>query len=108
MRPALFITLFLAVTAPMPAAAQVSGAIVIGGFPLAGIIAIGPVHHVRTYLPTPRIVVVERYRAPRVIVVERWDRGRHYGHVSRGKARGVIWYDGHRRGLVEVEVRERR
>lgn len=87
-------------------AAQVSGAIIIGGGPVGGVITIGQPVIVR---PRERVVVVERYPPPRVIVVERWKRHRH--HPRHFVRRVVYWdrrydrfYERHRPGLIQVAV----
>ena len=95
---------------PLDADAQVRGTIIIGGYPVGGVIRIGE--------PAPRyprrVVVVER-EAPRVIVVERWKKHKHNRHCGHERYRHrVIYYDRYDRvyyerprpGLVELQVYE--
>lgn len=99
---------------PRATEAQVSGAIVIGGWPVGGIITIGAPH--RFPVPARRVVFVERFRPDRVIVVERWYPSRHERRFDPHRYhRRVIWYDGHggryydraRPGLRRIDVYER-
>ena len=95
---------------PLRAEAQVRGTIIIGGYPIGGVIRIGE--------PVPRyprrVVVVER-DAPRVVVVEKWKRHKHSKHCRYERyrerviyydRRGHVYYDRYRPGLVEREVLE--
>lgn len=98
---------------PFDADAQVRGTIIIGGYPVGGVIRIGE--------PVPRyprrVVVVER-EAPRVVVVERWKKHKHNRHCHHDRYRQrVIYYDRYdhvyydrydrrRPGLVELQVYE--
>jgi hypothetical protein len=108
MRITLLLTLAGLILLPLPADAQVRGAIIIGGYPVGGIIYIG--EPVPSY---PRRVVIVAPTRPRVLVVEHWKRHRHdrYCHHDHDR-RQVVWYDRseggyydrYRRGLVEIEV----
>jgi hypothetical protein len=95
----------------VPVEAQVSGAIIIGGGPLGGIITFGERRPV-----VRKVVVVERH-APRVIVVERLHPRRHRYHPAwryrGGHERVIVYYDlrqrvyydrPYRPGLVALEV----
>jgi hypothetical protein len=76
--------------------AQVSGAVVIGGGPVGGVVVFG----------RPQVVV---QRHPRVIVIDRYDR---HKHNHRKFERRVVYYDRgydryfdhYRPGLIEVAV----
>lgn len=84
---------------PARSDAQVSGAVVIGGGPVRGVVTVG----------AP--VVVERHVYPRVVVVERWHK---HKHVHKHKhyvqrvvyydRRAHVYYDHYRPGLIEVPV----
>jgi hypothetical protein len=95
---------------PAGADAQVRGTIIIGGYPVGGVIRIGE--------PAPRyprrVVIVER-EAPRVIVVEKWKKHRHdrYCRHDRHRTRVIyydrhdhVYYDRYRPGLVEIDAWE--
>ena len=95
---------------PLRAEAQIRGTIIIGGYPVGGVIRIGE--------PAPRyprrVVVIER-EAPRVVVVERWKGHRHnrhcrheqrQGHVIYYDRRDHVYYDRFRPGLAELDVYE--
>ena len=84
---------------PARSEAQVSGAVVIGGGPVRGVVTVG----------AP--VVVERHVYPRVVVVERWHKHKHF-HKHKHYVRRVVYYDRrahvyydrYRPGLIEVET----
>jgi hypothetical protein len=112
--PAVLLTALLAL--PAPAAAQVSGEIALGGYPIGGWIRFGerPRYvEVVPYRPRGgRIVIVER-QAPRMVVLERWHRHKHDRHCRHdGLHRRIIYYDRYgdryydryRPGLIRVEV----
>jgi len=115
--PASAILLAALAFGPAPAHSQVTAHIRIAGLPIGGVIRIGERRPVVVVAPRARgrrVVVVDgrRYREPRVIYVEsrRHRRDRHSRH-DRYERRVVYYdryedryYDGYRRGLVEVEV----
>lgn len=114
MRLALVIGAAMLGALPQATEAQVSGAIVIGGWPVGGVITIAVPH--RVIVPARRVVILERYVPARVIVVERWYPSRHERRFdSHRYHRRIVWYDGPggryydraRPGLRRIEVYER-
>jgi len=88
--------------APLRTEAQVSGTIIISGLPLGGVVQFGHPRYGSYWRPRPHA---------QVVVVERWPKHRH-GNDWRHQERRSVWYDrydgtyydGYRRGLVEVQV----
>jgi hypothetical protein len=90
------------VLAPLRTEAQVSGTIVISGLPVGGFVRFA--HPWHGYYGRP-------HRYAQVVVVERWPKHRHrndWRHLERRTLwydrHDGIYYDGYRRGLVEVQV----
>jgi hypothetical protein len=92
---------------PARSSAQVSGAVVIGGGPIGGVVTFG---HPVVVRPRGYVVVPRYYPPARIVVVERYrkHRGHHWGRNDRRVVyydRGArIYYDRYRPGLYEVPV----
>lgn len=112
MRMTLLMTVGALTIMPTVAKAQVSGAIIVSGLPIGGVIQFGGPPPGAYYRARPRVAMYGY--VPRVIVVERWRGNRHREEFRRMRSR-QIWYDryddryfdGYRPGLVEVQVYER-
>lgn len=102
MRVPVLLALGALVLAPLRSEAQVSGTIVISGLPVGGFVRFGHPRHGYYGRPGPYA---------QVVVVERWPKHRH-SNAWRHLERRTLWYDrhdgiyydGYRRGLVEVQV----
>ena len=113
MRLSILLVLTAAGLFPATAAAQVSGAIVIGGLPVGGVITFGVPRRVSG--PARRVIIVERHGPARIVVVERWRPSKHdfrrYERYNRRAVwydqRGGRYYDRARPDLRRVEVYER-
>lgn len=107
MRATAFLTAGFLALVPLRTEAQVQATIVIGGYPIGGVVRINEP-------PARRVVVIER-EAPRVIVVEQY-RGHKHGRACRHARyhtrtiyydyRRHAYYDRYRPGLTEVVVVE--